>query len=364
MDLLRLPEDIFNEVVLYLNAKDIRKASLVCKGWYRMFGESKKCMEKLTVCYKHDNYNNDLDPLLKSSRKYQNLIIRFYNRSIKESGIEKNIREILKKFSKSLVKLETSHDFKRICELPKLKELEYRNFRRHTYTRYSNKNYLFSNGLIATCLNVTNLNISFDGVDDKYSSIFIEALKKMHNLKSLTLDRMNFLKNIQPADIKFRLDTINTKSYTRLREIKEFMNLHRSTIKLIKANSVDTEDMKYILCEFPKLRSLYIDYFHHDEIKDGPSNFSQNFTVQNLFITAFSNYPLMRNGLAPLFCKLKNLKRVRVYTFYSEFIPELLACTSLKLVEYQRFDNDVTEDQRNYINAYDGIKFIRISNNF
>jgi hypothetical protein len=281
MDLLSaLPEDIFNEVISYLTSKDIRKGSLVCKSWYQMFGQSNECLQKIVIRYSDYNCKNDLNALIKSDRKYQNLIIRFENSRIKDSGVEANIRAILKKFSKSIVKLQTSHDFQRICELPKLKELVFNQSTRHYQNK--NKSYCCSNGLFATCLNVTKLDIICSGADVKFLKILQEAIKNMRNLKVLALEKVGFLKNVGPEDCKFRLEQFQSRSFCIMTDISDFLKLHQSTLKVVKVSTLNSKDIPLIFLEFPKLHTLYFNdiYFPRDQKLE----IAENSTIKHLHI--------------------------------------------------------------------------------
>ena len=361
MDLLSaLPEEIFNEIVTYLQEKDVLQASLVCKSWEQMFGQSKKFVQKVTVRYSKFNYNkNDIDALLKSDRKYQNLIIGFQNFCIEELGVEGNIRAILKKFSKSIVKLQTSHDFQRIYELPKLKELKYINF----HWNYRDIRYFFSSGLIATCLNVTKLLIRCNTLNEKHLKILEEAIKNMRNLKTLVLNQVAFLKNIGPEDCNFRLEHFETESYIPMTDISNFLKCHQSTLKHIKFSRLYPEDIPFIFSEFSKLRTLHIIEipFSRGQLLDIP-DIPENSTIKNFYIRGSNDNQEIQDKIAEIFTKLKNLKHVRLYMLHSRYIPTLFASTTLTSVKYGSLAYDVTEYQKNYLNTIENIKLIPYSN--
>jgi hypothetical protein len=354
MDLLSaLPEDIFNEVASYLTSKDICNGSLVCKSWYQMFGQSNKCMQRVTI-RSNQPFKSDLNALLNSDRRYQNLNINYQGCCIQEVGDEAKIRKILKTFSKSLVKLQTSHDFQRICELPKLKEIKFDN---SNYNR-KNTNYFCSNGFIATCPNVTKLDIFCSGIDKNYIKILQEAIKNMRNLKSLKLDQIVVLKNIQSKDCKFRLECLESRSSNHLTDITDFLKHHQTTLKVIKCPLLFfPKGISFILTEFPKLHTLNVNvYFPDDQKLEIP----ENSTIKNLYITV-SNYDHEeQDKIAELFTKLKNLQHIRLYKLYSRYIPALIACKSLISVKYQKYSNDVTEDQKNSLISNENIKFIQL----
>lgn len=221
MDLLTaLPEDIFIEVVSYLNPADILKASLVCRGWYQMIGQSKECMQKVTAKYYfHNSYKNDLNALLQSDRQYQNVIIEFYYSQLHNFDHEPKINSILKKFSKSIVKLYTSHDFHQICEFPKLKELIIENF--------SNYNYMdqyFTIGLLPLSPNISKLDISISTrfVVESLKNLQ-DAIKNMRNLKSLAVNQIKIFEKFPLADCKFKLEELKIPSFHQIRIVYDFL---------------------------------------------------------------------------------------------------------------------------------------------
>jgi len=360
MDLLSaLPEDVFNEVVSYLKPANILKASLVCKIWYQIFGQSDECMQKVTVNYNFYNRNNDLNPLLKSDRKYQNVIIEFNHHQLQDSGFEPKIKSILKKFSKSIVKLHTSHDFHRICELPKLKELNYMNSRTYNYVDRKFPNYFYSNGLLVMCPNISRLVISTESdLTGKYLKNLQEAIKNMRNLKSLSVYEIKILKDFQPADCKFRLEEYVVPDIRDTKIVHDFLKHHRSTLKCLKFSFLDIKHIPFILSAFPKLQTLQVSYFRDYSSKK--PGFPENSTITNLIITNSIHEQETRYQIADLFIKLKNLQQVRFDILYSRFIPELFASESLTCVKYKKISDLVTEYQKNWINTNERIKFVQI----
>ena len=347
-----LHEDIFNEVVSYLSAKDIRKGTLVCKSWYQMFGQSNKCLQKLTIRYSDYNCKNDLNALLKSDRKYQNLIIEFQNSCIQELRVEANIRAIIKKFSKSIVKLETPQDFRRICKLPKLKELKCKTSNWDFYKRESTI-YFYSNGLFASCINLTKLEVRCDQIDDRYIKILQKAIKNMQNLKSLALQHLAVLKNIGTEDCHFRLERFKSSSI-HMSDISDFLKCHQSTLKVINA-SLYPEDFPFIFLQCPKLHTLRV-YFYFP--RDQKLEIPENSTIKNLHISGSFYDQEIQDKIAEILTKLKNLQHIRLEMLYARYIPSLLACKTLTSVAYQRFNYDVTEDQKNALNINENIRFI------
>jgi len=313
-------------------------------------------MQKVTVKFNYTNCNNDLSPLLKSDRKYQNVIIGFEHRQLQASGVEPKIKAFLKKFSKSIVKLATSHDIQRICELPKLKELKYKNLN----DNFKFLNYFCSNGLLTMCPNISKLDIKYKYLDYKKLAILQEAIKNMRNLKSLAVNHINIFENFKPGDCKFRLEELTAGSYyyryfSDEKYSYDFLKQHQSTLKVLKIDILSLEDISFVLSEFPKLHTLHINkvFNYYEKLE-----FPENLTVKNFLIHCCVNYELEIQKIAELLTKLKNLQTAGFYVLYSRFLPELFACKSLTLVKYRTFHYLGTEDQTNFMNNNENIKFI------
>jgi len=142
-----LPEEICDDIFSHFNVKDIKEASLVSKRWYNIIGQSKICMEKLHLgrVYCLD----DVESILESNRQYQILTINTEPSMLKKNTkLLRITREIVEKFSKSLVSIRISHDLKLKNDLPKLQTLEFIN------SFYNNL--IASNGLITKLEKVKN----------------------------------------------------------------------------------------------------------------------------------------------------------------------------------------------------------------
>ena len=88
-----MPEEVCDEILPYLNAQDIKEASLVSKHWYEVIGKSKICMEKM--CLKRgrsDSYEFSAS-ILESNRLYQNT---------KAKGLEKLTLDLYSMDKKSI----------------------------------------------------------------------------------------------------------------------------------------------------------------------------------------------------------------------------------------------------------------------
>ena len=354
MDLLSaLPEDAFNEIATYLNGKDVLNSSLVCKSWYQIFGQSKECMKKVAAKYTNSNRRKDLSILLKSDRKYQNIKLEFQRTYyIRDSKIEENIRDILKKFADTIVTLETSHDFQRICALPKLKELSLKdNINWNYYIK--NTNYFYSNGLMTKCTDAKKLSVLCPMILDETSlKIVQKALTNMRYLKSLTVNQHKFFEHLEPSECHFRLEEADFQSFENIPAMN-LLKTHQSTLKVIKLFRVNLEDIALILSAFPKLHTFHIQYItHHNSMA---IDFPQNTTIKNLTIKTF--WPNVNH--AKMIMKLKNLKYLKVIWLHWRTFCAASHCPLIKTIEYKVMNSNVTEDQKTQMANYRRIQLIK-----
>ncbi|KAL7049490.1 hypothetical protein ACKWTF_003720 [Chironomus riparius] len=353
MDLLSaLPEDAFNEIATYLSGKDVLNSSIVCKRWYQMFGQSKECMKKIAAKYTNYNRRKDLNILLLSNRKYQNIKLGFQRTYyIRDSKIEENIRSILKKFADTIVTLETSHDFQRICSLPKLKELEFNNTNWNYYTK--NANYFYSNGLMTKCTDVKKLSIvSPIAIDEISIKIVQKALTNMRNLKLLTVNQLKLFEYLDLSECHFRLEEADFQSFETVPGMNILQN-QQSTLKVIKLNRVHLDEIVLILSAFPKLHTFHIRHGVFNNIR--AIDFPQNTSIKNFIMSAYWT----NINHARMIMKLKNLKHLKVYSLYWRTFCAASHCPEIKTIEYQNMDNNITEDQKTQMANYRRIQLIK-----
>jgi len=363
MDLLSaLPEDIFHEIATYLDGYDVLESSMVCRRWYQMFGQSKECMKKITAKYTNYNRRHDLNTLLSSERKYQNIKIGFQRtQNMKDTPVEQNILAILNKFAKSMVSLETTHDFPRVYALPKLKELIF--IMSDHYGKVLNN--FYSNGLMTKCTPdiIKKLSIkriaNRNKLDDKAVKLIMNGLTNMRNLKSFSFNQKEILDALQTAEYHFRLEEVELnfcyESKVQISAATSFIKAHQSTLKVIKLREMHLEDIALFFADFPKLHSLYINsvYRHYGTEIDFP----QNSTIKNLIITGYR--PITSQQLLKMFIKLKQLKHFKGYSLCWGTICAATHSSTIETVEYKVLDADVTEDRRKQINNYRRVQFIK-----
>lgn len=359
MDLLSaLPEDVINEIAIYLDGKDVLESSTVCKSWYQKIGLSSECMKKITAKYTNSNHQKAFNILLTSNRKYHNIKIGFQRNQSINADLDQNIRAILKKFSETIVSLEISHDFQDICAFPRLKELQFKNLYYQYYCK--NSNYFYSNGFLKKCNNIKKLSIiSPEKLDDDSLNIVLNALMNMKNLKSLTVNQLKIIDNLQNHENCFKLEELNVESNNRYLQNNHFaainfMKNHQLTLNTIKLYRINFMDLKLIFSEFPKLHTLHIEDVRHT---NQVIKFPKNSTISNLIITMYmtDNNP----RLAFLLLNLKKLKHLKLYDISWKTICISTNCEMLKTVEYKTLNKDVSEEQKSRIKRHPVIDFIK-----
>lgn len=350
-----LPEEVCDKIFSNLNARDIKKASLVSKHWYNIIGQSTICMKKLCI-FKNFNDLNDYEGILNSNRQYQNItIIAASSKITKNTKFLRIMRNIVDKFSESLVSLKISNDLKLRSDLPKLKFLEFS-------CNYLSTNIFVSNGLITKAKNLEELKIGSFSLDKKSVKYIQAAIQEKGSLKILDIHDMNIIKGLNGLKLeKFRSNNFEIRHNWPI--IKEFFNTQKETLQVAECPLLKTY-ITYFITNFPKLHTLIASpatygYLHDDEVPEYPTNQ----TVTKLVLQKYFN----RNEhsishACAIISKLINLKEINFSYLTPEFIPYLYNCRSLKVVKYKSLCYFFTQEQRNEIAQHERIKFIQTQN--
>lgn len=362
MDLLSaLPEDVFSKIAKYLKGKDVLRASMVNKTWYQMFGQSRECMKKIVLKYTNFNCKNNINVLMKSTRNYQNMIIEFGLIRIKESGGEVKARAVLNKFSKTLVTLVTSHDFQRICELPRLEELEFKNYSFYSSRRFSN--YFCRTGLLTKCLNLKKLDIRFGQLTSNSKKVIVESVKVMHKLKTLTVNHLDVIEQLQATDYKFRLEEIDIFGYrqyfwNKIDSIHEFLRVHRYSLKVVRIDKVRLNDLAMLLSEFPKMHTLHIRDISRRPKDPEKVQIPKNTSIRKLIIACAVPSPEVRVKVSDMLVYCQNLKELKIHLLHVRFINTFPCCQLLTKVEFCFLSRYTPSELHSYVNNNNRIEFV------
>lgn len=365
MDLLSaLPEEIQTQIFQHLNVNSLLTASEVCHQWNYIIGKSKACMEKVTLFCPPINVNFELNSIMHSIREYQRIKVCFKPSYMKE--VDSIIRAVLKKFSKSIIFIESTNDLLRVGDLPRLKELrivdQFFKTRRYSYL-------LCSRGLVASFTSLTKLTIQSIYMDDKSSRILNNAMKEMTKLKALSVNHIDFLKNFKAGDYKFKLEQFTYFEYGHpvppLASLFDFLLSNKSSLKSIRCDPVTFDDASFFLSNFPKLTCFH---FHGLTVMSTNHDISQiinfpvNKSIKRLLVGMyyFKNYT--KPNFINLLASLKNVQQLQVCVLFGELIPAIFACPSIKEVRYHYLSDNVTETQKMTMTANGLIDFVKIQN--
>jgi hypothetical protein len=78
--LIRICSDVHELILQHFSGRDVKELSLVSKNWNETIGSSSKCMSKIQLKIK-GNVSEVKSTLLKSQRKYSNILIKDINES-------------------------------------------------------------------------------------------------------------------------------------------------------------------------------------------------------------------------------------------------------------------------------------------
>ncbi|XP_070491003.1 uncharacterized protein [Chironomus tepperi] len=362
MDLLSaLPDEIQTEVFRCLDLQGLLTATQVCRLWNHIIGKSKLCMEKITLICTPININFEFNSIMHSNRDYRRIKIYFKPNYQKEK--DSTIRAVLRKFSKSITFVETTNDLLRICDLPKLKELRIVD---HLYKTRRYSYLLCAHGLVANLTSITKLSVQSIYMDDKSSRILDKALKQMNNLKSLSVNHINFLKHFKAGNYKFKLEDFTYFEYRYpvppMGPLFEFLLSNKSSLKNIRCDPSTFDDASFFLSNFPNLKTLY---FHgltvmstnHDT--DLIMNFPVNRSIKRLFVGLYYFKNHTKDNFISMLPSLKNLQELKICVLFPELIPAIFACPTLKLVRYHYLSDKLSETERNMIESNTTINFVK-----
>jgi len=321
MDFLSLfPREISDIILGYLSKSDVRNASLVSKHWYNCIANSKKCMSKITLCYTGQLDDKDINAILNSKRRYQNIrVMCNQDEFTKTRRIENVLRLILNKFSDSITYLLTSNDTKRV-NLPKLKHF---GFRLNANLRGT----IHPNGILSSSSHIIERLDIRCVLDEKSIEVMKNILKNMTNLKSLTGAFYVSLVNWKSwFDRQFSLKEVSNPSRAN---INEFLLEHAQTLERVRLTSV--QNLAFLLSNFPHLDMLFFESLTTQLTVDYPLNE----TVTTLIIANQSNgnldYSIIR-----LLSKLKNLKVIKILTLNFEVLIAIYSLReSLKILMFR-----------------------------
>jgi len=330
-----LPEEICDEILSYLNVRDIKEASLVTKHWHTLIGRSKSCMEKLCLKPKDSHENLEfLNSILDSTRIYQNLeMVDLNNDIMKNTKYLRLMRDVVTNLADTLVSLKISNDLIIKQDLPKLRELEFCG---------SNYNRLFAaNGLLTRAKGLENLKVKISYIDEKSLKYLKSFLMENDSLKVLEIRDSRGFEGLSSDNIKFKLDVFEPDNFFglfgHLIKSLDFLSAHKSTLKVTKC-VFTTDCFISLVSNFTQLHTLTLECY--STIKND-LNYPFNATIKNVNLKV-NQYQVRDLGYGPpvidFIQKLQNLQTIEIGYINSEILHTLFNSRTLKTVKYGKFD--------------------------
>ncbi|XP_070501946.1 uncharacterized protein [Chironomus tepperi] len=357
-----LPEEIIDKIFSHLRIRDIQVISLVSKHWYNIIGQSKMCMKKLHI-RRIDNFD-DFESILNSNRHYQYLTFMFNESSLnKNTKLMRVMRDIVEKFSKSLVFVKTSIDLKLKSDLPKLKELEYKD--------YLSTHLIMSNGLITKAKNLEKLTVKcFKGLDKKSLKYIKDAILDNESLK--ILDVMDeIMQEPKHQNIKFKLDELSLSNFVLQRERKErlssldkFLSTQFSSLQVVTI-PFDKEFMIYFMSNFPKLHTISLLTNYENSLSNDGLEYPTNQSIKKLAFKLyfFSDEPRFIH-MCEVITKALNLQEIEFNYLPPEVLPFIYNSPMLKVVRYNYLSYNFPKNLKDEMDQHERIKFVQVNIRF
>jgi len=344
MDFLEFfPEEICDEIFSYLNARDIKKASLLSKNWYNTIGRSKICMKKLRFAPKSFMRN---DYILNSSRQYQKMKLLVSHTRMKENTkYLRLMRDIVSKFSESLVNLHVSHDLKLRVDLPKLTILKFHNDSSKTVSLIA------SNGLLTKTSKLMKLTVNSKTLDNKSIKFLKEFLTGSTCLKFLETRDLRFMKEINPSQLNLSLEEFHLmKDYNDGRDrgiVGEFFKTQAPSLETVEYDFAQ-DSVAFFMSNLPKLQTLILhtDILGLIILNNATPVYPVNETITKLTVRLEFNvflHPFRDRHLIEIISKLENLQEFEIDALTPELLQVLFNCRFLKIVRCIITSFEVTE---------------------
>ncbi|CAG9800060.1 unnamed protein product [Chironomus riparius] len=354
------PEEVRDKIFSYLTIQDFKNASLVSKHWYNLIGQSKLCMRKLRI-NKCDCFE-DFESILNSNRQYQHLTLM-----IEQSELKKNtkylrvLRDIVEKFSESLLYLKISQDLKLKDDLLKLKELQ---------IVLNNEirlpvNFIVSNGLITKAINLKKLLIKFHNFDAKSLQYIRDAILMHESLKILEMETHHIIQELNQNDIKLKLYEIHLNYGGKpLKAFEQFFDTQISSLQVIDI-PLEKNFINYFISKFPKLHTLIIIFAlysaYEKQMEQENFEYTKNWSIKKLIIKGyFTKENHMFFHACEIIKKFLNLQEIEFEYLNPGMLPHLNDCQSLKIVKYKHLNFKFPQSQNDVMTQHERLKFVQI----
>lgn len=362
-----LHETVMENVFTYLPKQDLMRCSLVSQSWYKFIGNSQICMRnfELKLCNFHNFSQEDMELLMNSERKYQNV-------SIYDIHLSRRVKLVLEKFKwqhvmmykhtflsdqefieffrpfEQIIKriqlreihiLHISKDFHSLLLFPKLRHLEIDSCSRFIANKVFNK----TSELDCLKLHFRNTRM----YDDEMRTVAMTIggyLNRNSKLKHLNLGIPSEIFGLLFSEditsfVRFKLTKLKLFGFTRnrhsynsiaMKNLEIFIRLHRQTLVDIHFDKwLGLNFLRLVFNAMPNLVNVTIKELHMYEIREGVDLLALNAnpSIENLNIHNFSQY----HRIFEIVLKATpNIKCLKMYSMSQEIL-ELLASYTTQL---------------------------------
>lgn len=334
------PEDVWTEIFSYLGIRDLLRASLVSKDWYRMIARSPRCMKKFNL--RKINNMDYYESLLYSSRLYQNLSLTCLNDESNIAKYQEVANAILEKFSDSLTSIKISHDIEVKCDFPNLKSLNF----------YFYKSSIIPNGLLTKAKHLTYLNVNGFNLDVTSEICLRNFFMEASSLKVLKMRNYRPMIGTDSKDSKLRIEEFYFSQYwdlehnfRNLLDISDFFMIQNSSLKIVEC-AISHDIVQFFMSNFPNLHTLIVKATSHDRniFRDPQLEYPINMSIKNLILDFGENDTIMDlfyDHVIAILLNLHSLEVLKVRRINQEVLNAIICCKSLKVVKYRVLEEDV-----------------------
>ncbi|KAG5676552.1 hypothetical protein PVAND_006377 [Polypedilum vanderplanki] len=263
-----IPLELYDNILQFLPEQDLLNVSLVSKEFHNAVFNSSVHMSKISIRMNVRNIRKlEISALMSSKRKYQNMKISSIDiDSINDkdySWFRFVTCEILKRFSSSLIYIESDIDLEKFnVEIPNLKKLKFVNV---PYKMLE----LSPTGLLSKLTKINELSLVYT-MTWRSKVILLDYFKMNSNLEILNINESSletdfklpyFNQELHPIDYKIKLKKFSLtrcfwKSENYWQIIINFLKSQSSTLKFLKIDSCSLMTFKSIVEELPKLKTF------------------------------------------------------------------------------------------------------------
>lgn len=357
MEFLELPDELIEKILKYTSGKDILRLFSTCKSIAKLIGDSSNLMQKLTL-YVNNELIRNLDSILNSGRKYQNIDIKFGENMLCD------VFDILERFAEPVKNLTIHHSTIKSNEIQRIlnicRKLDCFKLRKVQYIEnltssldYGHEKSINLLELDESCFQIlqhfTSSSVKqFDVIcyqeesdNIHYFIKFLESQKGMRKLSVQGTMCYHLFLNDYSENFKFSLKHLTIKFLVFMTRAELSENFAKFLIKQSKSlitfnfDFINDTILEIILNEMENLKSLGLHSFGKklrlDELN--PDNLNVNSTIETLEFNYCQEFPFEEIIKFTPNVKQLKLKVVQIsFNFIASIFHDLQNLKSLVIV--------------------------------